>query len=83
MDTLKTVAALIIFLGCLIGIFWFRGVKAGVPWICKLIGREDLIKADYYGPMFVMDEDHKFHHRDDYDDDDEYDDEDDGPVSKY
>lgn len=80
MDALKAIAALIIFLGCLVGIFWFRGVKAGVPWICKLIGREDLIRSDYYGPMFVMDEDHKFHLKDD---DDEYEDDDDEPVSKY
>ena len=78
---LKTIAALIIFVGSIVGLFWFRGVKAGVPWICKLIGRPDLIKSDYYGPMFEMDENHKFHLKDD--DNGEDDDEDEEELSKY
>ena len=78
---LKTIAALIIFVGSIVGLFWFRGIKAGVPWICKLIGRPDLIKSDYYGPMFEMDENHKFHLREDEDDED--DDEDEEELSKY
>ena len=77
---LKVIAALVIFVGSIVGIFWFRGVKTGVPWICKLIGRPDLIKSDYYGPMFVMDENNKFHFRED---DDDYEDEDDEEISKY
>ena len=76
---LKTIAALVIFVGSIVGLFWIRGVKAGVPWICKLIGRPDLINKDIYGPMFEMDENYKFHVRDD-DDDEEGDDEE---VSKY
>lgn len=76
---LKVIAALVIFIGSIVGIFWFRGVKTGVPWICKLIGRPDLIKSDYYGPMFEMDENKKFHFRDD----DDYEDEDEEEISKY
>ncbi len=75
---LKTIGALVIFIGSIVGLFWFRGVKAGVPWICKLIKRPDLIKSDYYGPMFEMDENHKFHFRDD-----EEDEEDNEELSKY
>ena len=76
----KTIAALIIFVGSIVGLFWIRGVKAGVPWICKLIGRPDLINKDIYGPGYEMDENYKFHFRDDDDDEDEEDDEE---LSKY
>jgi len=75
----KAILGLLIMLICMVGVFYFRGVKMGVPWICKLIGRPDLIDANYYGPMFEMDENKKFHIREDDDEDDEEEEE----ISKY
>ncbi len=79
LTTLKTIAAVLIMLVCMVGVFYFRGVKAGVPWICKLIGKPELINKDYYGPMFEMDENKKFHLRDDDDEDEDEEEE----LSKY
>ena len=75
METLKVIAGVLIMIISAVGVFYFRGVKAGVPWICKLIGHPEYIKSDYHGPMYELGEDGKFHFRDDDDDDDEEDEE--------
>lgn len=83
METLKVIAAVLMMIVCMAGVFYFRGVKMGVPWICKLIGRRDLINKDYYGPMFEMDENQKFHIRDDEDDEEDDSEEEEEELSKY